>query len=106
MTILTKPEVWRKARPATSTRRSSDLTPEEQQNAKRALRFMRTKLGGVRPLALALKASHKTVSHACCRKGHPGAGMVIRLARVAGVSVEDVLSGAWPANACPHCGRS
>jgi hypothetical protein len=32
MTILIKPEIWRKTLCTTATRRSSDLTPEEQAN--------------------------------------------------------------------------
>jgi hypothetical protein len=107
MTILTKREVWKKPRAANQTRRSSDLTPQEQANVKAALRFLRSRLGGIGNLAAAMKASRKTVSHACCRNGRPGAGLAIRVARTAEVSVEDVLGGVWPkAGACPHCGRA
>jgi hypothetical protein len=105
--VLTAPVSWKKPRPANLTRRSSDLTPEEQANAKRALRVLRVRLGGTKELAEALSANLATLGEALSKRGKPSAGLALRGARLAGAPMEDVLSGRWPvAGSCPHCGRS
>lgn len=106
MAILTEREVRRKVRPANETRRSSDLTPEEQANVRTALRWLAKRHGGVRELAGLLKASYTTVSRGCQNRGAPSAALAIRAARLAGQSVDRVLDGTWPGTACPQCGRS
>lgn len=105
MTILTKPKVWRADRPVNETRRSSDLTPAERENLRAALRFLRVRLGGCAKLAEAMRANVQTLQSATRPRRSLGAGLALRAARVAGVPVEDVLSGAWPGERCPHCGR-
>jgi len=68
-----------------------------------ALRFLRTRLGGGAKLGAAIKLGRKTVDKVSLGR-RPGAGLAIRAARLAGVPIEDVLSGAWPkAGACPRC---
>ena len=104
--ILTAPTSWRKPRAANKTRRSSDLTPEEMARVKVALRVLRVRFGGQAALAKALQANPKTVGAAVTARGRPSAGLALRAARLAGVPLEDLLSGAWPvAGSCPHCGR-
>jgi hypothetical protein len=105
MGILREPKVWRRERPANETHRSHDLTPEEHANVRTALRFLRTRSGGGTKLAAALRVNAGTLKLACMTRGRPSAALAIRAARLAGVAIEDVLSGAWPpAGACPHCG--
>ena len=105
MTVLSKRETWGKLRPQNETRRSSDLTPEEQKNVRAAIRFLRTRMGGNAKLAAALRANRASVDRGCLPNSRPSAGLALRVARVAGVPLEDVLQGAWPpAGACPHCG--
>ena len=107
MGILYERKSWRKARPPTETRRSSDLTPEEQANAKAALRFLAKRHGSVRKLAETMGANVRTVRYALERNGHVSAGVALRAARAAAVPLEDVLAGRWPLKgACPHCGRT
>jgi hypothetical protein len=106
MTILTMRTVRAKERPAHETRRSSDLTPAEQQNVKAALRFLSKRLGSYPKLAKAMGANHATVMAAAHKRGAVSAGIALRAARVAGVPLENVLSGTWPpADACPWRGR-
>jgi hypothetical protein len=77
----------------------SDLSAAEQAFVKAALAFMRARVGGAKPLAKALRFSTKTL------RCPPGPVLVFRLARLAGVSVTDVLEGRFPdAAVCPHCG--
>ena len=104
--ILTEPKRWARPRDPAKPRRSSDLTPEEQANAKRALRLLRLRYGTMAKLAEALSANPETVREAASKRGRPSAGLALRAARLAGVPLEDVLSGAWPKQgSCPHCGR-
>ena len=107
MGILYERKSWSKSRPPNTTRRSTDLTAEEQTNAKAALRFLTTRHGSVRQLAEVMSAKARTVRAALEARGRVSAGLALRAAKVAGVPLEDVLSGAWPPpGACPHCGRS
>ena len=106
MAILREPKVWVKSRPANETRRSTDLTPEEQVNVRRALHVLRQRLGGWAALAKALRVSVSTLQNYGSTRA-PSAAVALRAARLAGVAVEDVLPGRWPVEgACPHCGRA
>src|SRR5579883_891079 len=106
MTVLRERKVWRHERPANETRRASDLTPEEQSNVVRALAFLRVRHGGWPSLAKSLRATEGLVRRAGRFGRAVTAGLALRAARLAGVPVEDVLSGRWPPEgACPHCGR-
>ena len=105
MGILREPKVWREERALATTRRSSDLTPEEKANVRKALRFLSKRFGSWPALAKAMSANEHTV-WTSAHKGAVTAGIALRAARVAGVPLEEMLSGAWPpASACPHCGR-
>ena len=104
--ILRERTVWKKSRPANETRRSPDLTLQDQENVRTALRFPAKRFGGYTALAKAMGAHRETVQRLARNARTVTAGLALRLARVAGVPVEDLLSGAWPkAGACPHCGR-
>jgi hypothetical protein len=105
MAILKERKVWRRPRAANRTKRSTDLTPEEQANVRVALRFLRVRLGGWPKLAEAIGASWATLRDRAYGRTVSG-GLALRVARAAGAPIEDVLSGAWPpAERCPHCGR-
>ena len=106
MGILYERKSWRKARPPTETRRSSDLTPDEQANVRRALAVLVRRLGSRKALALALRVNPHTLHWYRQRRGRPTAGVAVRAARLAGVAVEELLAGRWPVEgASPHCGR-
>ena len=107
MGILYERKSWSKSRPPNTTQRSTDLTVEQQANAKATLRFLATRHGSARKLAEAMGAKVRTVRAALEVRGRVSAGLAVRVAKVAGVPLEDVLGGAWPPpGACPHCGRS
>ncbi len=83
----------------------SDLTKQEQDNVRRALRFLRARLGTWDAVAAALDAHPKTLELARTRGG-VSASMTFRVARVAGVGVDDILSGKYaPDGVCPNCGE-
>jgi hypothetical protein len=81
----------------------SDLTTGEQKNVPAALGFLRARTGGWKPLARALHTHPLTLSQ---RKLPISASLAVRVARLAGIGVDDVLTGKYPpAGTCPHCGH-
>jgi hypothetical protein len=104
--VLTERKTWRRPRSPGRAKRSCDITREEQENVRRALRFLAQRMGDWRKLADAMGTSKATV-YAAAKGRAVSAGMAIRAARVAWEPVENVLSGAWPcAGTCPICGRA
>lgn len=85
--------------------RASDLTKDEQANTRAALRFLKARLGGWAPLARALRFGTGSLANFAGRTA-PSTKLVFRIARLAGVSVDDVLEGRFPPpGTCPHCGH-
>lgn len=98
---LTLPAAPAKVRPMPR----GDLTADEQANVRAAMRFMRKRSGGWAALAKALRCTDSVLVRVAGGK-LVSAGLAVRLARFAGVPVDDVLSGRFPVpGACPHCGR-
>lgn len=90
-------------RPAKPAPPKGDLTTEEQQNIRAALRFLSAHLGSMDSLAKAIRGKAATLRNAAsCRR--PSAGLAVRLARFAEVPVDDVLNGRFPP-VCPTCGQ-
>lgn len=84
----------------------SELTTEEQKNVRAAMRFLRGRFGSWERVAEALRSRLNTVSGVVHQGRAVSAGLAIRTARLAGVAIDDVLSGKYPpAGACPHCGH-
>lgn len=78
-----------------------DLTPEELANLRAAIQFLRVRCGGWEPLAKALRVNKHTIW------GNPGPMVAFKIARVAGVGVDDVLAGRYPPEGvCRHCGHA
>jgi len=102
MPILKERVEWSRPRKP----RSPELSPDEQARAKVAVRFLRERLKSWEALAEATGCSIAILRHTQGRRNRVTANVALRVARAAGVPLEDVLSGAWPAEgACPLCGR-
>ena len=85
---------------------SADLTTKEGSNVRAALAFLRLRCGGWGPLSKILRFKDTTLSaiHGGDKSVSPL--LAFRIARVAKVGVNDVLSGKFPApGTCPHCGH-
>ncbi|HEX2573056.1 MAG TPA: hypothetical protein VH877_26145 [Polyangia bacterium] len=83
----------------------SDLTTEEQTNVRTALRFLRLQSGGWKTLAKALHCDGKQLCKVGAGRGVT-ASLAFRVARLAGVPVDDVLAGRYPGEGtCPYCGH-
>lgn len=103
--ILDKPVSWRRS---DARSRRAELTPEEQANVRKALGVLRIRLGSQEKLAKAMGIQQTRLASLAgpSARKRPGAAIALYASRVAGVPVEDILSGAFPApGACPMCGR-
>jgi hypothetical protein len=84
----------------------SDLTTEEQTNVRTALRFLRLQSGGWNTLAKVLRCDHKQLGKIGAGQRGVSASLAFRVARLAGVPVDDVLAGRYPGEGtCPYCGH-
>lgn len=84
----------------------TDLTKEEQTNVRTALKFLRTQSGTWATLGKALGLKRTTLSHVACGAKGVSASLAFRVAKLAGVTLEEVLTGMYPATGtCPHCGH-
>lgn len=85
---------------------ATDLTAQEQANVRAAIRFLRVQCGSAEALTKALRCNKTTVQSAMASARNVTASMAFRVARFAGVGVDDLLAGRFPpAGTCPHCGR-
>jgi len=79
---------------------SVDLTRDEVAHVRTAARFLRARMGGWRNVAKALRLSTASA------KGGASPTIAMRIARLVGVGVDDVLAGRFPdPSVCPHCGQ-
>ena len=106
MTILRARQVWKRARKPRSRETLDRLTPEEAANVAIVVKVLCVRLGTTTNVAKAMQTNPKPIQRAVSGKSQPSAGMAIKVAKLAGVPVDDVLSGAFPvAGSCPMCGR-
>ena len=83
-----------------------DLTEQEEANVRAAIRFLRLRVGDWETLAKVIRFSKDTVRHVI-EDGRPVTPtMAFRVARIAQVPIDDLLTGKYPApGTCPHCGH-
>jgi hypothetical protein len=106
MPVLRERKVWKRDRQPRASDRLDRLTPEEETHVRAAMNVLRIRYGGMDGVAKAMGASKLAVQTAMSKGRRPGAGLALKAAKLAGVPVEDVLSGAFPkAGSCLMCGR-
>ena len=109
MTILKERKVWKAERKPRKPNlyNLERLDTEQEAHVRRALGVLRIRFRSLDALAEALKAQPRTVARHIRQGGHPTAGIALRVAALANVLVDDVLSGKFPAEgSCPYCGRT
>jgi hypothetical protein len=85
---------------------SSDLTKQEQDNVRAALQFLEIRCGSRETLAKALRFNSGTVRHTIAGRISISPTMTFRVSRMAGVGLDDLLSGKYPVKGtCPHFGH-
>jgi hypothetical protein len=83
-----------------------DLTKEEQEHVRAAVRFLAIKCGTLKLLSAALGGPKGLFGSVGLDRQEMTASIAVRLSRLAQVSVDDMLAGRYPVNGmCPHCGR-
>lgn len=106
MAILRERKVWSRE-PSGTQFDGLKLTAEQATNVRRALRFLSKRLGGNRELAQAMGYCTGQIKNVTSKNKAPTLPVAVHAARIADVSIDDVLRGRWPiADACPYCGRS
>jgi hypothetical protein len=83
----------------------SDLTEDEQENVRIALRVLRYRAGRWKLVAKGLGFTPDSIVNVTSGFRVASAKMAFRLARVVKMSVDDLLAGKFPpAGTCPKCG--
>lgn len=83
----------------------SDLNAKEQANVRAALQFLRSRCGGWTPLAKALRMKDVSISQ-IARGKTATPTLAVRIAKLASVGVDDVLTGRFPEpGTCAYCGH-
>jgi len=82
----------------------SDLTLTEQRNVRTAMRYLRRQVGTRAALAEALHFGTTSVKRVMDGSKSVSASMALRVARLAEVSIDDLLAGRFVPSACPRCG--
>ncbi len=83
------------------------LTANEQENVRRALRFLKTRLRTWQSVAGALGVYQRNDAKIAkfAAGGRVTVDLAFRLARINGVAMETILDGSFlPKSMCPHCG--
>jgi hypothetical protein len=84
----------------------SDLTVTEQTNVRTALKFLRSRSGTWETVGKALRLAAETLNGVATGRRTVSPLIAFRIARLAKVPVDDVLTGQFPApGTCPHCGH-
>lgn len=84
----------------------NDLTTKEQKAVRTALRFLRLRVGAWAPLAKSLRYEMDSVQKVATGKKAVTPALALRVARFAGVSIDELLAGQWLSpRVCPHCGH-
>lgn len=85
---------------------AADLTDEEQEAVRVALRFLLIRFGKIDLLAKALHFKYDSMRGVLSGHDVVSPVMVLRVARLAQVGIDDLLAGKYPVKGmCPHCGR-
>lgn len=84
----------------------NDLTLVEQNHVRAALRHLHRRAGSWEPVAAALHTKRPNIFKALSGRCGVTASLAVRVARLAGVMIDDLLVGRFlPPGACPNCGH-
>lgn len=107
ITILKTKQTWKRPPPVIrKNERLDQLNDEQRPHVGATMRVLKSKLGSWKALAVALRISVILMNRLAQGRAKPTAGQALRLASLAEVPVEDVLSGKFArGETCPHCGQ-
>lgn len=81
------------------------LDEKEQNHVRTALRYLRRRYGAWRPVAEALHFGYDTINKTVNGRDTVSVNLAFRVARLAGVPLDDLISGSFVPGACPKCGH-
>lgn len=98
--------VWKRAPNPSSRREMGRLAPDEEASVRLALEVLRAQhAGSWKAVAAALKSNKRTLTKLLCFERRITATYALRVARLLGEPLGNILSGAFKANhECPTCG--
>ncbi len=107
MTVLRERQVWKKVKEQPKNRlhveKMNKLSPEQAANVRIALKVLKIRYGTLQKLAELMHVTLGSLTRVLAAE--PNAGLALRIAQVAGVPVDDILTGAFPKpGSCPMCG--
>lgn len=105
MSILTAKRVWKRRKLRPTLQGGRRLNPEECEQVRLVLRHLEIEMGSPAVLANALGMSRAALAKARQPSRQKSVSLALLLARVAGVTITDVLTGRWERNTCPKCGH-
>lgn len=82
----------------------TDLDQKEMKHVRVALRYLRRRAGAWTPVAKALGFTTWMLEKVSNGRAGVSAKMAFRVAKLAGVPLEELLSGHYANGACPRCG--
>jgi hypothetical protein len=98
--------VWKRAPNPNSRAELNRLLPEEEDRVRAAMDVLRIRLGNWKYVAAALKSNKRSITHVISATRRITPAFAMRVARLLGVPLGDVLSGAFPRpGECPMCGH-
>jgi hypothetical protein len=84
-----------------------DLTAQQETHVRGALHFLRARCGTWALTGKLLNFKESSLGNIAAGRKPVSAAIVLRIARVAKVGVDDLLGGRFPApGTCPHCGQT
>lgn len=86
-------------------RRASDLDQKEQNQVRAALHYLRIQMGGLKPVAEAVRADYGGLQKISSGRAGVSASLALRVARLLDVPFDDLLLGRYQPGACPKCGH-
>jgi hypothetical protein len=86
-------------------RRANDLDKKEQDHVRAALHYLRIQMGGLKPVAAALRADYGGLQKIAGGRVGVSASLALRVARFLDVPFDDLLLGRYQPGACPKCGH-
>jgi hypothetical protein len=97
---------WQRTPHPNSRSELNRLSPEEDTRVRSALDVARIRFGNWKGLAAALKTNKRTITRLLRRERRITPAYAMRLARVLGVALGDILTGKFPQpGECPLCGH-
>jgi transcriptional regulator with XRE-family HTH domain len=109
MAILRERKVWRRADrdlPERKRLNPNRLRDGEVTYVRAALDVLQIRCGSLRKLAEVMQIGRMRVTRVASGSRRPDVAFAVRLARVAGVPVEDITQGRFVrSGACPMCGK-